>query len=151
MWSISPASILVSSTSLEPRASSDGNATVTILSRSALSSPALNLYVRHTDSRQFSPAHTEFASLVLINCRVMSIKSGHFLGKSCCNIVCRIGRSCWRIWCCDDASRGNRRRRKGAFSGSGIDLWKVFSSGGAQPRVTRFLRYTTAMCTVSKR
>lgn len=55
-----------------------------------------------------------------------------------------MGMSCERIGGGELDSMGRSRARKDSFSSSGIGLDADESSEGAQPRLTRFLRYTTA-------
>ena len=53
--------------------------------------------------------------------------------------------SCIRTWGDEEASIGRRRFRRSSFSSSDICLCAVASSLGCHARVTRFLRYTTAI------
>lgn len=80
--SISPASKLVSPTSLFPILSNCGKVIATILSKSPLLSPDLNLYTRQIARRQCVAAETDVASWALRSWTVMSKKPGQFSGKS---------------------------------------------------------------------
>ena len=54
--------------------------------------------------------------------------------------------SCIRTWVDEAASIGRRRFRRSSFSSSGICLCAAGSSLVCHALVTRFLRYTTAVC-----
>jgi hypothetical protein len=146
--SISPASRLVSFTKLLPMRRSCGKVASTILSKSPLLSPSLNLYVLHIANRHCRPAKTEEGSCnAFSSLMVTSTKSGHCLGKSQCRIFCRATTSCARALGCAFARIGTRRALTEAFSWSeiGVVVGEDESSGLAQPLLTRFLKYTTAV------
>jgi hypothetical protein len=97
IWSISPASSLVSLSKLVPMTSNLGNVASTILLKPARFSPDLKRKTRQIANKHCRPAKIEEASLVLSNWTVISRNVGHFSGKSECKIFCRTGMSCCRI------------------------------------------------------
>jgi hypothetical protein len=122
---------------------------MTIRLKSSRFSPALNRYVRHIARVHCNPAKTELASVAFKSRVVMSIKSGHFAGKSYWRIFCSIGIICTRTCGGEEARIGSSRARNASFSSSDIGFCIGPSSTEAQPLLTLFLRYTTAIHTQS--
>jgi hypothetical protein len=138
---ISPASSLVSFTNPVPITNSLGNVASTILSKSALLSPDLNLNTRQIARRHCKPAKIDAASFVFSSLSVTSMNPGHLAGKSQCRIFCSTGTSWARTAAGEVESTGSKRSRKRAFSSSGMALRVAGASSlTAQARETRFLR-----------